>query len=263
MKTNTALKLVEVKGQKVFTTSLIVAKQCDNRSHESTIKLIRKYQSDFEEFAPLGFEIHVATRKQGGGTALEYVELTEDQATLLITYFKNTPTVRKFKISLIKAFRRALDELAAIKGYHSLPDWQIARMEGKESRLKLTDAVKLYEAYADQQGGSKIDKDGNSVGRNYYSNITKLVYKELFGDRTLKDVRGRIDRSKLNLLSVCEDSMALELHNLILQGIEYHEIYKILQISIKDVIQGLSKTRITGENTGIRLIWDSREMDCA
>jgi phage regulator Rha-like protein len=102
-------QLVHRESNKVFTDSLIVAKGCDNRSHESTIKLIRKYQSDFEEFGTLGFRI-----QKSGGKETTYCDLTEDQATLLITYFRNTPSVRKFKIKLVKAFREALNEINRI-----------------------------------------------------------------------------------------------------------------------------------------------------
>ena len=100
-------QLVHRENNKAFTDSLIVSKGCDNRSHESTIKLIRKYQSDFEEFGKLDFKSDLNTQ----GSATIYCDLTEDQATLLITYFRNTPKVREFKIKLVKEFRKVLDEI--------------------------------------------------------------------------------------------------------------------------------------------------------
>jgi phage regulator Rha-like protein len=118
MKTN----IVEIKGQQVFTTSLVIAKACDNRSHESTIKLIRKYQSDFEELGTFGFEI-----QKSGGIETTYAILNEDQATYLITLFRNTPIVRRFKLELVKAFRKALDEVARL--YANPPRRDI--LEGK------------------------------------------------------------------------------------------------------------------------------------
>lgn len=40
------LNLVQREGQQAFTTSLIVAQGCDNRSHKSTIQLVRKYEDE-------------------------------------------------------------------------------------------------------------------------------------------------------------------------------------------------------------------------
>lgn len=122
--TDPQVNLVQIKGQQVFTTSLIVAEGCDNRSHESTIKLIRKYQSDFEELGKLDFKTEGMDKNSSDsksdeffskhGKLTEYALLNEDQATFLVTLFRNTPTVRKFKLNLVKAFRAALNSLAAL-----------------------------------------------------------------------------------------------------------------------------------------------------
>ena len=49
------------------------------RDHKDVIALIRKYQSDFEEFGQLTFETAVVSAK-GAGQATEYAVLSEDQA---------------------------------------------------------------------------------------------------------------------------------------------------------------------------------------
>ncbi|MEI8573553.1 hypothetical protein U737_18955 [Methylomonas sp. LW13] len=56
MSTDAKLKLVEVHGQKLTTTTLIIAEQCKVK-HESTIKLARKFKSDLEDVGRVGFEI--------------------------------------------------------------------------------------------------------------------------------------------------------------------------------------------------------------
>jgi phage regulator Rha-like protein len=73
MKTN----IVEIKGQQVFTTSLVIAERCDNRSHAVTLKLIRKYQEDFEEFGEVNFQsllsdsdLKTESKRQKGGSPL-------------------------------------------------------------------------------------------------------------------------------------------------------------------------------------------------
>lgn len=90
------------------TTSLAIAQGLD-LPHASVIKLVRRYKSDFEEFSPIGFEIQKgAALPQGGfGRATEIAVLNEQQATLLMTYMRNSPKVRQFKKTLVKAFFHA------------------------------------------------------------------------------------------------------------------------------------------------------------
>ena len=75
-----------------------------NKSHESTIKLIRRYQPQLEQFGLLDFK-----SESSGGRQTEYAILNEDQATFLVTLFRNTPTVVAFKVKLVKEFRNALN----------------------------------------------------------------------------------------------------------------------------------------------------------
>lgn len=103
-------ELVHRENNKAFTTSLVIAENCDNRSHKVVMNLLNKYKSDFEEFGRVDFK-NATLQTNGGLQETTYCNLTEDQATLLITYFRNTPTVRKFKIRLVKEFRKALDEI--------------------------------------------------------------------------------------------------------------------------------------------------------
>jgi phage regulator Rha-like protein len=83
-------------NQAVFTNTLIVAKGV-GLEHKNIIALVRKYKTDFEEFERVAFQTRPFMTK-GGMQEMEIVELTEDQATYLITLFKNTEIVRKFKI---------------------------------------------------------------------------------------------------------------------------------------------------------------------
>ena len=110
MSTQLQLPLVQTTGQQVFTTSLIIAEGCDNKSHESTIKLIRRYQPQLEQFGLLDFKSDEILNKHGRQT--EYAILNEDQATFLVTLFRNTPTVVAFKVKLVKEFRNALNFIA-------------------------------------------------------------------------------------------------------------------------------------------------------
>jgi len=86
-----------VSGQPV-TTSLAIASgvQAD---HSTVIKLVRTYQDDLGDFGLLDFK-----SESRGGRPTEYALLNEQQATLLLTYMRNSDIVRAFKKRLVKAF---------------------------------------------------------------------------------------------------------------------------------------------------------------
>lgn len=90
------------------TTSLLVAKGVQVE-HRAVLQLIRKYIPDFETFGSLIFETVKGKALPQGGFAksTEIAILNEQQATLLVTYCKNTEVVRKFKVALVKAFYEA------------------------------------------------------------------------------------------------------------------------------------------------------------
>lgn len=97
------MTIVTIKDGDAVTTTLAIAEGTRN-DHASVIKLARTYQADLEEFGPVGFEIHVVTRPQGGGTPTEFAILNEPQSTLLLTYMRNTAIVRAFKKELVREF---------------------------------------------------------------------------------------------------------------------------------------------------------------
>lgn len=91
--------------------------------HESVYKVLKERKSDFEQFGKLRFEIGASA----SGQTEKYALLTEDQATLLLTYSRNTAKVRELKIKLVKAFgdaRRAAMQHGAeyLPTYHQLHD---------------------------------------------------------------------------------------------------------------------------------------------
>jgi phage regulator Rha-like protein len=108
---STALaNIVEIRGRQALTNSLIVAEAC-LVTHQAALKLLRKYKTDFEELGRLDFEIRPFDTP-GGEQRREIYLLSEDQATYLILLFRNTAKTREFKLTLVKAFRRALNVIA-------------------------------------------------------------------------------------------------------------------------------------------------------
>ena len=138
------------------TTSIAIA-EGTKRSHESVIKLVRKYQSDLKEFGPLGFEIRKGEKLPQGGfaKATEIARLNERQSTLLMTYMRNTAIVREFKKRLVKGFYQMAEKQAKTTP-SSKPTQKQPPQENifdqifprrKESEMILIDPDRLMEAF--------------------------------------------------------------------------------------------------------------------
>ncbi len=98
-----ATNLVTLHSGEPVTTTAAIADGTGN-PHASVIKLVRRHKEDLEEFGPLGFEIRVANRPQGGGSKAAVAILNEPQATYLLTLMRNNDIVKAFKKALVKAF---------------------------------------------------------------------------------------------------------------------------------------------------------------
>lgn len=95
-------EIVTVFDGEAVTSTVTVARETDNE-HASVIALVRKYQADFGEFGGVRFQIE-PFETAGGAQSREIALLNEQQATLLLTYMRNTSIVRDFKKRLVKEF---------------------------------------------------------------------------------------------------------------------------------------------------------------
>lgn len=139
-----------------YTTSNIIAEFSGN-SHHAIQQMITKYENDLAEFGSVAFEMRARQRKTGAAVEKIY-HLNEQQATLLITYLKNTEPVREFKKALVHSFYMMKEEL--IKR-------QINRHDIKPIHMDLAEAVKQIPPHK----SSKHD----------YSKYNSLAYIIVFG----------------------------------------------------------------------------------
>ena len=127
------MELVYMDGKKEpYTTSAIIA-ECAEVKHDTVQSLIRNHQEDFESYGIIGFEIR---KLDGRGRPMKIYCLNEQQATLLITYLKNTGPVRKFKMNLVKAFFEMREELSKFRMQRALE---------KPKRKTLHDSIENWE----------------------------------------------------------------------------------------------------------------------
>ena len=126
------MELVYMDGKKEpYTLSSIVA-ECTNLQHHTITRTIRKHQARFERFGKVGFKIQPLT---SGQSAKDFI-LNEQQATLLVTFLKNTEQVANFKENLVRAFFEMREELSKFR---------IQRALEKPKRKTLHDSIETWE----------------------------------------------------------------------------------------------------------------------
>lgn len=134
--------------------------------------------------------------------------LNEEQATLLLTYLRNTKEIREFKKKLVSEFYKMRRFLAE----RSTEAWQETRRIGKLTRRSETDTIKQLVEYAKAQGSQRADKLYMTYSRlaNKYAGITS---------------RDETTIMQLNRLAMIEGIIANVIAAGIAAGRHYKEIY--------------------------------------
>ena len=126
------MELVYMDGKKEpYTTSAIIA-ECAGIKHHAIQEHIRKQIGRLEQFGKVSFKMRPL---QSGQQAKDYI-LNEQQATLLVTFLKNTEQVANFKTNLVKAFFEMREELSKFRMQRALE---------KSKRKTLHDSIENWE----------------------------------------------------------------------------------------------------------------------
>ena len=197
------MELVYMDGKKEpYTTSSIIA-ECAGVKHHAIQEHIRKQIGRLEQFGKVSFKMRPL---QSGQQAKDYI-LNEQQATLLITYLKNTKPVRQFKMNLVKAFFKMRDELS--KRY-------LQRELEKPKRKTLTEAIKSWE----------------KAPQHAYSTLTNLLLKGATGKNKAQLMQERESENGIDSLTSDEltnyqrlEDMAIAMINL---NMRYSEIKELI-----------------------------------
>lgn len=191
-----------------FTTADMIAEYAGVSKH-AVNQLVRQYKNDLEEYGILAFEMR---KLSGRGRPKKIYQLSEEQATLLITYLDNTPQVRAFKKELVRQFYAMKTELL---------QRQLVRTSGKAGRREMTDAIKESSVLSDKW--------------YVYSNFTKLLYKTALGfDVSKLREAKRVDKkaTPLDFLNKAEldalNKRQNQITTLIDLGMDYQAIKDVL-----------------------------------
>lgn len=227
--------LVILKGNDVFTNSWVIAEGTGN-SHRAIKSIVDKYSDDFKEFGKLSYyskwfenekQKKIFSDNSKGvsreKTKIEVILLNEPQATLLITYLRNTEQVRRFKKNLVFEFYRMKDFIRE----KQTPAWQESRQTGITTRKKETDAIKRLCEYATAQGSKHPER--------LYTAYTKLANKAAgITNRTTAT------NLQLSVLTVAESIIAQTIDAGIEENKPYKEIYQDCKRKLA-VLQGVGK----------------------
>ncbi|MFB5067966.1 Rha family transcriptional regulator [Aerococcus sanguinicola] len=184
-----------------YTLSSIVA-ECAEVQHHTVTRLIRKHKSSLNKFGKVGFKIQAS---ESGQKEKDY-KLNESQATLLITFMRNTPKVIEFKEALVKEFYQMREQIK---------HFEVQREIEKVIHKELNEAIKNWE----------------HMNAFSYSNIGDLLCRSVTGISTTK-LRERESASKsipaLDLMDGDELTKYREQATRIImylnQGLTYQEI---------------------------------------
>lgn len=98
---------------------------------------------------------------------------------------------------------------------HNSPHWQATRLESKSNRKLETDEIKIFVAYATEQGSKNAEK--------YYCNLSKLANKAVGIEA---DSRNGATINQLNNLILIEHIIGEVIKQEIKRNIYYKDIYK-------------------------------------
>lgn len=193
------MNLVYLDGKKEpYTLSSIIA-DCAGVSHHAIQEHIRKQRERLERYGKLAFQMRPLP---SGQQAKDYI-LNEQQATLLITFLKNTEQVAQFKENLVKAFFEMRDEVAEFRYQRALE---------KPKRKELVKAISEWK----------------NAPKHAHSTVTNLLLKSVtgFNAKQLRALRG--EEIALNGLYSSELKEYQALENMVIAMIElnftYHDI---------------------------------------
>ena len=192
--------------QEPFTTSDVIAEFAEVK-HHAIQQMIQKHESDFKEFGKLAFEMRPLPESRTKQKAKIYY-LNEEQATLLMTYLKNTAQVRAFKKELVRQFYAMRFELYKV---------QAAKMERRPVRVSMTDAIKALP-----------DSPHKAMKYGQYTNLAYLLALGKTASQVRKERGAKKRANASDYLTAEEISLVAEIENkigvLIGIGMSYQEV---------------------------------------
>lgn len=216
--------LVAIKGNDVFTDTLVIANETDNQHHTVTRK-IRDNLKEFKELGKVKFMDDTSINK-GRGRKKKIYLLNEPQASFLITLLENNAIVRRFKLALVKEFYR----MRAILTQRQSTEWLETRKNGKLVRRGETDVLAELQSYAVNQGSKTYAKDTERLYQNYTLLVNRAVGIK-------KGERETTSAKILNTIAFIEDMILHTVAEEMQKGTFYKEIYQVCKKNTQMIVK--------------------------
>ncbi|HEM5194192.1 TPA: Rha family transcriptional regulator [Streptococcus suis] len=179
------MELVYMDGRKEpYTLSSIISDNAEI-THHAVKEQIRKHLLELEKFGKVAFKM---TPLESGQSKRDYI-LNEQQATLLITFLRNTAPVIAFKSALVKAFFEMRDEVAQFRYQRALE---------KPKRKTLHDSIETWQEAPKHahstvtnlllKGTTGMNKKQLVAKRGGKTGIDNLTSQELIRYQALEDM---------------------------------------------------------------------------
>ena len=207
------MELVYMDGRKEpYTFSSIISDNAEI-THHAVKEQIRKHLLELEKFGKVAFKM---TPLESGQSKRDYI-LNEQQATLLITFLRNTAPVIAFKSALVKAFFELRNEVTEFRYQRALE---------KPKRKTLHDSIENWE----------------QAPKHAHSTVTNLLLKGTTGMNKRQLVASRGGKNGIDSLTSQEiiryqalEDMAIALINL---NMTYQEIKDMVFRPLKNAPAG-------------------------
>lgn len=151
--------------------------------HKNVLELIDANRTDFEDFGQVAFETRKGSALRQGGFArsTRVALLNEQQATLLMTYQRNTDQVRAFKRALVKAFFEMARQAPAITSRRDLALAVLAAEDEADRQRSRADVAEEFKAAIELNDGLTV----RDFHKKYFSDHNESQINEFFYDRGL------------------------------------------------------------------------------
>lgn len=225
--------LVIINGDKAFTTTLVIADGV-RLEHKRVMNLLRKH-SNTETLKT--FKKASEKRIGSEGKPIVYAELSEKQASFLITLMRNSEKVVEFKEKLNDEFFKQRQIISNLIQQRNDPNWQNVRKDGKAIYLQKTEVIKEFVEYATEQGSTSAKK--------YYMVIGKMENKALFFlEQKYKNLREALTIKQLMQVSTADDVIEKALREGMDRKMPYKEIFQLAKERIIAYAEIIGKSPI-------------------
>ena len=178
--------------------------------HRAIMQLINAYESDFEPFGKVTFQMLPLTSGQRERIAY----LNENQCYLLLTYSKNTAKARQAKIQLVKAFQSAREAISQHETQY-LPMYHTAH-----------DSIQSIACRARASGSTTPE----SI---YHMNYEKLINKVFGIDAGARD---RLSVAQQCAVTVAYATIENILNDAAQRGLDHKQAYQMVKDSLPKVV---------------------------